>query len=72
MRLEEEEMKPTHALTTDNICEPTEEQLADKVANGSCDLDTEVLVCAELAMGVVDVAQHRRSNVDSEDVVAGR
>ena len=42
------EVRLTHPLTTDDIRKPTEEQLPDKGANGGCDLDTEVLVGAEL------------------------
>jgi hypothetical protein len=61
--------RPTHALTTDDIGEPTEEQLTDESANRGRDLDTQVLVFVELLVVAIDVAQHNRSNVDSKDVV---
>ena len=60
----------THALTTDDICQPTEEQLTDKCTDGSSNLDTEILVSSELLVVAVDIAEHGRGNVDGENVVA--
>jgi len=39
----------THLLTTDNISEPTEEELSDQGTDGGSDFDTEILVGGELA-----------------------
>ena len=64
------EMGRTHALATDDIREPTEEQLTDEVTDGRRDLDTEVLVRAEFLAFTVDVAEHRRGDVDGEDVIS--
>lgn len=64
-------MRRTHALTADDICEPTEEQLADDVTDGGGDLDTEILVGAELLGLVVDVAQHGGGDVDGKNIIAG-
>ena len=63
----------THSFTTDDIREPTKEQLTDKVAYGGCDFYAEVLVSVELlGVAAVDVAQHCGRDVDGEDIVAGR
>ena len=61
----------THALTTDDICQPTEEELTHESTDGGCDLDTEILVGGQLASRTVNVAKHGRRDVDREDVVAG-
>jgi len=37
----------THLLTTDNIGQPTEEQLSNQSTNGGSDLDSEVLIDVE-------------------------
>lgn len=60
----------THALTTDDIREPSEEQLTDEVTDGSSYLDTKILVRAQSPVRVVDVAKHRRGDVDGKDIVA--
>ena len=67
---DDHELDAVHALATDDVREPTEEQLTDEGTDGGGDFDAEVLVDVELAVFVVDVAQHRRGDVDREDVVA--
>lgn len=56
----------THALTTNEIRKPSEEQLTDESADRRSNFDTEVLVGGQSSSMrfVVDVAQHRRSDVN--------
>jgi len=39
----------THLLTTDNISQPTEEELSDQGTDGGSDFYTEILVGVEMA-----------------------
>ena len=39
----------THLLTTDDISQPTEEELSDQGTNGGSDFDAKILVGAELS-----------------------
>ena len=63
-------MLHTHALATDNICEPTEEQLTDEGTARGSNLDTEILVGVELAAGTINITQHGGGQVDGEDIIA--
>lgn len=56
----------THALTTNEIREPSEEQLTDEGTDWRSNFDTEVLVGGQSSSMrfVIDVAQHCRSDVD--------
>jgi hypothetical protein len=44
--------------------------LTDEVTDGSSDLDAEILVGTQSLMAVVDIAKHRRGDVDGKDIVA--
>lgn len=65
------QLELTHPLTTEDIREPTEESLTDEVTNRGGDLDTKVLVGAELSALAIDIAQHHGGDVDGENVVPG-
>lgn len=39
----------THLLTTDNIGQPTEEELSNQSTNGGSDLDSKILIGVEFA-----------------------
>ena len=67
---DDHELDAVHALATEDVCEPSEEQLTDKSTDGRGDLDAEILVGAQFLVLAVDIAQHRRGDVDGEDVVA--
>lgn len=61
----------THLLTTNDISEPTKEELATESSNGGCYLYTEILIGIEFATDTIDVTQHDRCDVDRKDIVAG-
>lgn len=63
-------MVHTHALTTDDIRKPTEDQLTEKSTDGSRDLDTKILVGVQGLAFAIDVAQHGRGNVDGENIIS--
>ena len=69
---DDHELNAVHALTADDICEPSEEQLTEESTDGGGDLDAEVLVWAENLSRAIDIAQHCGGNVDSEDIVGIR
>ena len=63
--------RPTHALTTNDVSQPAEEELTDNVADRSGDLDTEILVRREGTGPVlIDITQHGGGDVDCENIVA--
>ena len=53
------ESRLTHALATDDVSQPAEEELADECADGRGDLDAEILVRAQflVCMGWVSGGQ---------------
>lgn len=59
----------THALATNDICQPTEEELSNERTNGCSDLDTKVLIWSKLLVGTVDIANHDRGDINGEDVI---
>lgn len=60
----------THALATNDVCQPTEEELANERTNRCRDLETKVLICCGLLTGAIDIADHDGGDVNGEDVVA--
>lgn len=66
----EQEARLTHPLTTEEICQPAEQELTDESADWGCDFDAEILMRVQFLVGTVDIAQHRRGDVDGEDIVA--
>lgn len=60
----------THALATDDICQPTEEELPNEGTDGGGDLETKILIRGGLLTGTIDIADHDGSNVNGEDVIA--
>lgn len=65
----QEKRRHTHALTPNDIGEPTEEKLADKITNWCSDLNAERLVCVQVVIMAIDIAQHLRCDVDGKDIV---
>jgi hypothetical protein len=63
------ELDTIHALATNMVGEPTEENLTDESTDRGRDLETEVLVGRVGATLVVDVADHGCDDGDREDVV---
>ena len=59
----------THALATDDISEPTEEELSNERANGCGNLDTEILIRSGLLTGTINIADHDGGDVNRKDVV---
>jgi hypothetical protein len=63
------ELDTIHALATNLVGKPTEENLTEESADRGSDLETEVLVGCVGATLVVDVADHSCDDGDREDVV---
>lgn len=62
---------PTHFLSSQDVCQPAEEQLANYGTNGCGDLYTEILLFVQSQRGAsIDVAQHDGRNADRKDVIA--
>ena len=59
----------THALATNDICQPTEEELPNEGTNGGGDLETKILIRSSLLTGTIDIADHDRGDVNGEDVI---
>lgn len=67
--------KLTHFFSANNVGEPTEKELAHESTDGSCDFDSEILICVQRAGGgstavAIDISQHRGGEVDSENVIS--
>ena len=59
----------THALATDDVCQPTEEELSNEGTNGGGNLETEILIRSCLLTGTVDIADHDRGDVNGKDII---
>jgi len=59
----------THALATDDICQPTEEELSNEGTNGGGDLETKILIRSGLLTGAVDIADHDGGDVNGKDII---
>lgn len=59
----------THALATDDICQPTEKELTNEGANGGGDLETKILIRSGLLARTVDITDHDGGDVDGEDII---
>lgn len=68
---DDHELDSVHLLAAVDVREVAEDELAEEGADGGGDLESEILVRGEGTAGglLVDHSDHRRRNVDGEDVV---
>jgi len=61
---DDHEFDTVHLLTTDDISQPTKQELTDEGTDGGGDFDAKILVGVELSTRAVDISQHDRGDVD--------
>jgi len=66
------EFNTIHPLTSNNISEPSKQQLTDKGTDRMCHFDSQILVGGILLSVVVDVSNHGSSDGYGEDIVGIR
>jgi hypothetical protein len=59
----------THPLATNDIRQPTKQELANKCSDRRSNLYPKILIDARFSTFAVDIAQHNGGNVDGENVV---
>lgn len=69
MPLTQHQLNTIHLLPSDDISQPTEQELTDEGADGGSDLEAEFLVGGQSSALGVDEADHARAHVDGEDVI---
>jgi len=66
---DDDELNTIHPLSTDDISQPTEQELTNQSADRGGDFDAKILMGGEFTTFAIDITQHGGGDVDSENIV---